>query len=137
MGLASMSDLSDMSLVTTHTQGAWVFQPRLTRAPGSSNHGKTMRRAWQPSQTHAPGQVPVPVPDNYARPRCLRLVRHAHLGLATMSHPRGGARQPSIDFGFFLFCFIRESPPSIWSLETLTGLSEILRQGTGCVKEKY
>ncbi|KAL3580192.1 hypothetical protein D5086_018027 [Populus alba] len=29
-----------------------------------------------------------------------------------------------------------ESPPSIWSLGTLTGLSEILRQGTGCVKER-
>ncbi|KAJ6857874.1 hypothetical protein NC652_040402 [Populus alba x Populus x berolinensis] len=27
-----------------------------------------------------------------------------------------------------------ESPPSIWSLGTLTGLSEILKQGTGCVK---
>jgi hypothetical protein len=55
-----------------------------------------------------------------------------------MSHPRGGARRPSIDFEVFLFICVKGSRHLVlWSLGTLTGLSEILRQGTGCVKGRY
>ena len=42
---------------------------------------------------------------------------------------------------FVLFCFadlvLWSRHLVFWSLGTLTGLSEILRQGTGCVKERY
>ena len=52
------------------------------------------------------------------------------LPLAALSHPRersAASRRSSIDFGVFCFIVKGESPPSIWSLGTLTGLSEILR----------
>jgi hypothetical protein len=56
-----------------------------------------------------------------------------------VSHPRErstASQRSSIDFE--VFCFdLKESPPSFWSLGNLTSLSEILRQGTGCVKGRY
>jgi hypothetical protein len=45
-----------------------------------------------------------------------------------MSHPRGGARRSLIDFGVFVVFCVKESRHLVlWSLENLTGLSEILR----------
>jgi len=58
----------------------------------------------------------------------------------TLSHPRmvvatlpgsGDSMSGS------LFCEKGSRHLVLWSLENLTGLSEILRQGTGCVKERY
>ena len=50
----------------------------------------------------------------------------------TLAAERG---DPSISFGVFLFICVKWSRHLVlWSLGNLTGLSEILRQGTGCVK---
>jgi hypothetical protein len=55
-----------------------------------------------------------------------------------MSHPHGGAWRPSIDFRvFFVYCVKENRYLVLWSLGTLIGLSEILRQGIGCVKGRY
>jgi hypothetical protein len=61
-----------------------------------------------------------------------------------MSHPRGGARRhgdPRLISGVFFVCVkelvLWSRHLVFWSLETLTGLSEILRQGTGCVRGRY
>jgi hypothetical protein len=47
------------------------------------------------------------------------------------------SRWSSIDFVVFVVCVKRSRHLVLWSLENLTGLSEILRQGTGCVKGRY
>jgi hypothetical protein len=64
------------------------------------------------------------------------------LGLTrgTLSHPRGGLRRrgdPRLISVYLFFCVKGSRHLVLWSLGTLTGLSEILRQGTGCVKGRY
>jgi len=46
-------------------------------------------------------------------------------------------RERGIDFGFF--CFVKKGSRHLvlWLLGNLTGLSEILRQGTDCIKGRY
>jgi hypothetical protein len=44
---------------------------------------------------------------------------------------------PQLISGSFVFCVKGSRHLVLWSLGTLTGFSEILRQGTGCVKGKY
>jgi len=54
--------------------------------------------------------------------------------------PSRRSGDPPRERGFmsgFLFLWIRESPPSIMITRNLTGLSEILRQGTGCVNGRF
>jgi len=56
-----------------------------------------------------------------------------------LSHPHGGARRrddPRLILGFFV-CVKGSHHLVFWSLGTLTGLSDILRQETGYVKERY
>jgi len=46
------------------------------------------------------------------------------------------SRRPSVDFRVFFY--VKGSRHLVlWALENLTGLLEILRQGTGCVKGRY
>jgi hypothetical protein len=62
-------------------------------------------------------------------------------GVAILSHPRewsAASRQSSVGFGSFVLIVDKGSRHLVlWSLGNLTGLSEILRQGTGCIKGRY
>ena len=51
------------------------------------------------------------------------------------SRRRGDSRL--VSGSFVLICVKGSRHLVLWSLGNLTGLSEILRQGTGCVKGRY
>jgi hypothetical protein len=58
-----------------------------------------------------------------------------------VSHPHGGVRHrgdPQLILESFVLIVNKGSHHLVlWSLGNLTGLSDILRQGTGCVKKRY
>jgi hypothetical protein len=74
---------------------------------------------------------------NPQQAKCKEIGKHTkkkiRKGLHKICRTLAALRQSSIGFGAFVLCK-GSRHLVLWSLGNLTGLSEILRQGTGCVK---